>query len=500
MKSYLLAYFSAMLIALVTMPTVIRLAVRFGLVDKPHARKIHATPVPRVGGIGVFFAAACVVLMTLWLGRTLGGRFADAGIPIITLICASAVIFLTGLLDDVKNLSGQIKFAILIAASAAICRSGATIDTLTIGNHTLLDFGPMSWPITIVWIVGITVGVNFIDGVDGLAAGLSGIVCAVIAIVAASLGQPFIALIMVAILGSLCGFLFFNFNPAKTFMGDGGSMFLGFTIGAGTVVCASQANSIRGLALPALALGVPIVDSACTMIRRGILERRSIFKAERGHIHHRLLDLGLSQKQVVVVLYAVTLIASAMGSVMLITPGPTSAIVFVCTYTLHILFFHIVGSVRLKETVEAIRSHMESKKQLGKYKESFEDIQLHIRVATSFEKWFEALCQGAEHMGFAWISVDFRAAGGDTHTSVWRPAEAEAVDLSNLTIVKIPLPQINPSLSVGLEIAIPIDGTLESAGHRAMLFGRLLDETDMTELLQADGSASTFSTKIASGD
>lgn len=463
------------------MPAVIALSRRLGLVDKPHARKIHSRPTPRVGGIGIFLAAACMVGPALWAQGLLGNGFGHIDRPFAALLAASAAVFMVGLLDDVHSMSGQVKFLALGLSALVVCASGARIDSLSIGGLGVLDLGIWSWPVTVLWIVGVTVGLNFIDGADGLAGGIAAIASVVIAVIAVCFEQAFLALTMLALAGALCGFLFYNFNPAKTFMGDCGSMFLGFSLAAGAVVCASGAGSIVAVALPAVALGVPIMDAACTMVRRGVLERRSIFKAERGHIHHRLLDLGFKQKHAVVILYAVTLVATSLGAFMLVTAAWASVAIFLCVFTLLFLVFQMVGSVRLRETAEAIRGQRALRKELTHYKDSFEEIQLHIRVARDFEQWWSAVCQAAAHMRLAWISVKLAGDNGDTHTSVWRPADA--VGLSNLTIVRLPVAAAQGPLSAEFELAVPFDGTLESAAHRITLFSRLLDETDLSGLL-----------------
>ncbi|HEX41227.1 MAG TPA: undecaprenyl/decaprenyl-phosphate alpha-N-acetylglucosaminyl 1-phosphate transferase [Phycisphaerales bacterium] len=489
MKPYLLAYFSSLLAALVIMPVVIALSRRLGLVDRPHARKIHREPTPRVGGIGIFLAAACAVAPALWAQDLLGHSFSHIDRPFAALLAASAAVFMVGLLDDIRPMSGQVKFLALGLSALVVCASGARIESLSIGGLAELNLGPWSWPVTVLWIVGVTVGVNFIDGVDGLAGGIAAIAAVVIAIVGGYFGQAFPALMMLALAGALSGFLTYNFHPARTFMGDCGSMFLGFSLAAASVVCAAGAGSIVAVALPAVALGVPIMDAACTMVRRGLLERRSIFKAERGHIHHRLLDLGLGQKHVAVILHGVTFIATAMGSFMLVTAPWASAAIFLCVFTLLFLLFQTVGSVRLRETAEALRNQRTLRRELNHYKDSFEEIQLYIRVARDFEQWWSAVCKAAAHMRFAWISVKLAADNGDSHTSVWRPAEAPA-ELANLTIVRLPVPVAQGPLSVEFELAVPINGTLESAAHRITLFSRLIDETDLPELLPKTQDAS----------
>lgn len=481
MEVYLLVFFGSVLVALVVTPMVIRFAIKHKLVDEPDARKIHSEPIPRVGGIALFATTFFVVGVAIGVVFLVEGRLYGFNHTLAALLGASGLVFLTGVVDDIRGLSGEMKFIVLGLASLMICASGARIDSLSVGSLLTLNLGLASWPLTIIWISGITVGINFIDGADGLAAGLSGIACLTIAVIAFCFGQPMVGVMMLAMLGALCGFLLFNFNPAVLFMGDCGSMFLGFTIGAATVVVASESSSIVGLALPSIALGIPIIDAACTMIRRGILERRSIFKAERGHVHHRLLDLGLSQRQVVIILYLVSAVATALGSFMLITSEAAAIVVFICVFVLLFLMFHLVGSVRVKETVAAIREHRAMKKKVGRFKNSFEDIQLQVRVADSFEAWWKALCNAAEHMNFVWLSLDMTEPDGDTKKLNWKPETTPCV--SEAVITTLPVVYKRPGISMQFELAIPVDDSLEVTNHRTVVFSRLLDETNLQDIL-----------------
>ena len=481
MKTYLFAYLGSAFLALVTTPLVIRLARRLKATDHPSVRKVHKKPVPRIGGVAIFLSMMCLTIGVLFLSNVIGDTFRDIPPGVIALLCAATFVFLVGLIDDIRGLSGKIKLLSLIIASLVICASGSRIDSLSIGTILTLKFPLLSWPLTVLWIAGITVGINFIDGLDGLAAGISAIACGVIAFLAVHFGQPFIAVLMVALLGCLTGFLFFNFNPAKIFMGDCGSMFLGFTIGTSTVMCTSKSSSIVVLALPAIALGIPIIDSACTMIRRGILERRSIFKAERGHIHHRLLDLGLHHRHVVIILYVVTLTATALGSFMLITPDVAAFIVFFCVFVLLLLLFRIIGSVQLHQIVGAIRRDWVIRKESKRYKDCFEDMQLQFRVAISADDWWHAVCTAAQRMNCVWLSLKFTNEDGIICTSVWRRPNFEP-DFSRTVITTIPVPQRQSNRPLELEIAIPADSSLESAGHRVALLSRLIDEHHIVDL------------------
>ena len=194
------------------------------------------------------------------------------------------------------------------------------------------------------------------------------------------------AVLMLALLGSLTGFLFFNFNPAKIFMGDCGSMFLGFILAVASVMCSNKSMTLVALALPFLALGVPIFDMLFNMLR-GFLERRSMFAPDRGHIHHRLLDMGLRHRHVVIFMYLVTLLAAGLGMFMMITRNANTVLVFGSVILMLLMIFRIVGTVRLRETIAQMKTNMQIKQQQKGYKREFEDSVLLMRNAQTFDSW-----------------------------------------------------------------------------------------------------------------
>jgi UDP-GlcNAc:undecaprenyl-phosphate GlcNAc-1-phosphate transferase len=289
MKTYLIVWFGSALLAIFGTPIATRIARRVGLLDLPGVRKIHAAPVARIGGVIIAFAALSVVLPTLLLDNTIGLAFRKDLVSITALLATSLSMLMLGLVDDVRGVRALVKLLCQVGAATVVCAVGIRIDSINLPGLGEVTFGVLSWPITIMWIVGITNAVNLIDGLDGLAAGISAIACGVIAVVAIYTGQLVMAVLMLALLGSLTGFLFFNSNPAKVFMGDSGTLFVGFMTAAASVMCATKSEMLVGLALPALALGVPIFDTSFSVLRR-VLERRSIFAPDRRHIHHRLLD------------------------------------------------------------------------------------------------------------------------------------------------------------------------------------------------------------------
>jgi UDP-GlcNAc:undecaprenyl-phosphate GlcNAc-1-phosphate transferase len=267
-------------------PVLIELARRRGWVDQPNARSVHKQPIARLGGVAIFFAAMLATLPVLFVQNTIGDSFRDLGIKILALLTGASMMFALGLYDDLHGLRARFKLLTQLAAAILVCACGIHIQSITVQDLFALNFGIYGCPITILWIVGITNAVNIIDGLDGLAAGISAIACGVIAIMAVLHGNVVLAILMLALLGSLTGFLFFNFSPAKIFMGDCGSLYIGFTIATASVITGSKTYALAGIALPILVLGIPIFDTLFSMLRR-FLQRRGMMSADRSHFHHR---------------------------------------------------------------------------------------------------------------------------------------------------------------------------------------------------------------------
>ena len=439
---------------------------------------MHKKPIPRIGGVAIFLSMMCLAVGVLLLSN-IG---ADTLIRAIVLLCAAASIFSVGLIDDIKTggLAAKAKFFAQIAAAVAVCAVGIRIRSITVAEWLTLEFGWFSWPLTILWIVGITNAVNLSDGLDGLAAGISAVACGVIAIFAMHSGQVVMAALMLALLGSLSGFLFFNFNPARIFMGDCGSTFLGFTIASASVMCSVKSATLVGIALPVLALGIPIFDTLFSMLRR-IIERRSMFAPDRRHFHHRLIDMGLKQRHAVIAIYFTTLLFAGLGMFMIVARNFGSLTIFFCILLLLLLAFHVVGSVRLRETIAGLQRKYAIERRVQREVRSFEQAQLRFHNAHTFDQWWSAVCEAAERMDFAWISLTTRDKDGTVRTELWRPTDAEP-DISDAVVMNVPIRNYGMTRRAEFEIAITVSGTIESAGHRATLFGRLIDEYELVGL------------------
>jgi len=484
MKTYLSVYLGSAFLALVITPVVIWLARRLSIARVPGARHMHTKPISHIGGIAIFLSMIPLTVCVLFLSNVIGDAFRTIPLKVSVLLSATAFMFFVGLIDDImtKGLRARIKFLAQLIAAIAVCAVGIRIKAVAVADWLTLDFGWFSWPITLLWIVGITNAVNLSDGLDGLAAGISAVVCGVIAVFAVYIGQPVMAVLMLAMLGSLTGFLFFNFNPARIFMGDCGSMFLGFTIASSSVLCQAKSSALVGLALPVVALGVPIFDTLFSMLRR-FLERRSMFAPDRRHFHHRLIDLGLNQRHVVITIYVVTLLASGLGMFMMVTRNSNSLLVFLCILLLLLLVFRIVGSIRLRETIAGLQEKYALSSQMKEERRSFEEAQLVFRQAATFHQWWQAVSSAADRMGFWTLSLPLTNRDGTHRTLTWRQ-DVKTPNFGQEELLKVNVPvrdrRTGPHLNLKAEVCK--NGSLESAGRRVSLFTRLMEEHDIAAL------------------
>ena len=480
MKTYFAVYLGSAVLAILTTAAVIYIAKRLHLVDAPGVRKVHSKPIPRIGGVAIFVSMIGLVLPVLLLPNVIGETFRLVQSKIITVLGAAGLMFLIGLVDDVKGLRVRTKLLSQLVAALVVCAAGIRIESIPVTASLSIQFGWFSWLFTLIWIVGITNAINLSDGLDGLAAGISAIACGVIAVLSIYNGDTVMAILMLALLGSLSGFLLFNFEPAKIFMGDSGSLFLGFTIASASVLSATKTETIVGLALPVLALGIPIFDTLFSMLRR-FLERRSLFAPDRRHFHHRLLALGLRQRHVVITAYLVTCLAAGLGMFMLVTRNSQTIIIFICTLLLLVLVFRVVGSVRLRETISGLRYKYALSSQRKQEFQTFENIELHFRRARKFDEWWQAVCFAAGEMDFVNGSLSFTNRDGTKRTLVWEKDNGH-IPADDVLKMVVPVRDRRGDASLNVEIHVCANGSLESAGRRIALFTRLMDEYGVAAL------------------
>ena len=477
----LAAYLGAVVAAVIATPLVLRLARWLGIVDVPNARKVHESPTPRAGGLAIA-AALFAVLIPGFLWSQGGNGFGKLEGQMIALLASAGGLLIVGLLDDIMEISSKFKLLALLAASLAFCGAGGTIDQILIRGKDPIELGALSWPITILWMTGVCVAMNFIDGLDGLAAGLAAIACGVMAIASIAMGgHPAISVLALALLGSLTGFLFFNFNPAHVFMGDCGSLFIGFLIAGCAVLNAQWIGTVRGIGLPALALSIPLLDAFLTLVRRGVLYRQSLFSAERGHIHHRLLDLGLGQKHAVLLLYAVSLLAAGIGLVARIGEGWATLGGIALLVPLLGGLFRMSGSVRASETIRAIRKNRHLARESRRNQIAFEGMQLRFRRVNTFDAWWQQVCATAEALGFTRVNLPVVDRDGTRRALRWCRGDLE-LEMPETLRADLPIAQRRGDQPLRAEVEVIARPFLESAGQRLALFTRLIEEYSIRDL------------------
>lgn len=342
MPDYILSFLIAVAVALAITPLVMLLAKKTGAIDAPDPRKVHKKPIPRIGGIGIY-TAFMVSFLTLVDFNQLPMETADG---IIGLLAGGTIVVLVGIIDDYTNLPAKVKLLGQIAAACAVVAFDVRIDFITdpFGDYLYLEY--FAIPVTIFWLVGLTNTVNLIDGLDGLAAGVATLASVTIMLVALQDELALVAVFTSALAGAATGFLFFNFNPARIFMGDTGSMFLGFMLAGISIIGAVKSAATIALIVPVLALGVPILDTSFAIIRRyrgGV----PIFKPDKGHLHHRLLDLGFSQRQAVLLMYVISAILGLSALVLNTVSGGMAVAIVVCVMAVVLFGAKKLGIFRL---------------------------------------------------------------------------------------------------------------------------------------------------------
>lgn len=302
---YIAAFACAFAITLVTTPFAKWLSVKCGAIDYPKDRGVHKKPMPRMGGVAIVLGFTITVLMVNYFDKSMDSR-QFAGFLVGALLIAGL-----GVVDDMKNLPAKLKFCVQILAALIVIFSGTRIQVVLWPVTAYLQ--KFSIPITLVWIVGVTNAVNLIDGLDGLAA-RGYLHCG---------NEPDGARIMTgsttavgltaALAGACLGFLPRNFNPAEIFMGDTGSTFLGFVLAVTSILGVFKGYALLALIVSVLCVGLPVFDTICAMLRR-MAKNQPIMQADRGHLHHKLIDHGFSQRQAVLIMYTISLPVGASGN------------------------------------------------------------------------------------------------------------------------------------------------------------------------------------------
>ncbi|WP_273854235.1 MraY family glycosyltransferase [Guptibacillus spartinae] len=334
MNEYIVGLSLAILVSVILTPLVKILALKAGIVDNPNKRRVHKIPTPRLGGFAIYISFITTYLLVEIIFDPITSNI------VMGLLIGSTIVVLTGIIDDVVQLTPILKLLGQIIGAVVLISFDIKIESIHIpfyeGQFQLHYF---SIPITILWVVGITNAINLIDGMDGLAAGVSGIASFSLFLVSLLMGNSIVSLVALILFGSVLGFLRYNFHPAKIFMGDTGSLFLGFCLATLSLLELKQVTVLSFL-VPILILGIPISDTLYAILRRKIAGE-PISQPDKKHLHHRLLEIGFNQKQTVFIIYGLSMIFALLAVILTKLALWVSVIVLI----LYLLVFQVIAEV-----------------------------------------------------------------------------------------------------------------------------------------------------------
>ena len=332
-------------------PLVIKFAVRFGFVDIPKDnRRIHVKPMPRIGGLAMVIAMYVALFVYYGLTKNIDGIAFDK--RFVGFFLGSFVIALMGFIDDAITLKARYKAIFQLLAAVLLYIFEVRISGIKIPFiHTdIIDFGWLDFPVTLIWILGVTNALNLIDGLDGLSAGIASISAVALLIIFVATSVSLEAIVITAVLvGATLGFLPYNFNPAKTFMGDVGSNYLGFTLATVSIMGFAKGYTMIAIIAPILAMGVPLFDTIFAMLRR-IAKGQPPLRPDGAHIHHRLIKRGFTQRQSVLILYSITSICCIIA-VLIVSADIWKALLLI----LATVCFVVIGIVSVRKSKKTLK-------------------------------------------------------------------------------------------------------------------------------------------------
>ena len=490
MIGVILVFCFALALSWLITPYVGRLGKRFGALDLPDARKVHSGAVPRLGGAAIFLAFHLALVLALVYGQG-DARVEFDTARIFFAFVGGAIIFAVGLVDDLRGLDYRVKFLGQILAASVAYAGGIQIHH--IGPFGIaVEFGWLSYPVTVFWFLLFINAVNLSDGLDGLAGGIVFFAAAIMTLFMTVHGDLDMALTFAALGGAVLGFLRYNFNPASIFMGDGGSYFLGYALAAAAVICSVKAEIGALLLIPLVALGVPIFDTLLSPLRRFVVGR-GLFSPDKGHVHHRLLEMGLSTQKAVTLVYGMSfilgLLAIAMVSFRSDLRGP-----FLLALAVGIFIF--IRKLRYFEyfTAEKVYGWLIDISDVSGFSQerrSFLSIQMDIAKSAGLEDLWHNIRRAVEAIHFDMAEFTLRKEGSVIANWEWaREAEGRALISDRIMQIRLPLVEELGVYKGTLVIAKDLSRSpLHSYSLRRVETLRRSIKRKLTEMDQADGQA-----------
>jgi UDP-GlcNAc:undecaprenyl-phosphate GlcNAc-1-phosphate transferase len=425
-------------------PLARRLAHRIGAIDHVlSSRKVHIAPIPRLGGlaiVGAFFAPLVGLCFT---GSDVGRLFLADEHQVIGLVVGGLAIVALGVYDDIFGLGARAKFTVQFAVAAFVYAMGYRIDEIANPFGAPVQLGVLGLPFTMLWVAGVINAMNLIDGLDGLAGGVAVICVATTFVAAVWQGEPLMALCMAALGGAILGFLRYNFNPASIFMGDTGSMFLGFVLATTATQTHHKSSTAVAILVPIVALGLPITDTLLAMARR-YLRGAPLFHADREHIHHRLLALGLTHRQTVLVLYGASVVLAAAALVLACVTGVTAALVLAALVLCTGLVLRGLGYLRFEGAAEVL----EIRRRNLDRRASVRGIAARLATAAELGEVWEQVREAGPALGATSVALRVDAADARGRRRAHRFAEEPAGTVAEIVLTRHSLLGERPDANV----------------------------------------------------
>ena len=337
---YIASFASAFAITLVMTPFAKWLSLKCGAIDYPKDRGVHKKPMPRMGGVAIVLGFVITALLVFHFEQSMNRR------QFLGFIIGALMIAGLGMVDDMKNLPAKLKFCVQIFAALIVIMSGTKIQVVLWPVTAYLQ--KFSVPITLVWIVGVTNAVNLIDGLDGLAAGVTSIAALSLMVLCIMTGSTTAVMLTAALAGACLGFLPRNFNPAEIFMGDTGSTFLGFVLAVTSILGVFKGYALLAMIVSVLCVGLPVFDTICAMLRR-IAKNQPIMQPDRGHLHHKLIDRGFSQRQAVLIMYTISLLLGILAIFISFKESGTIVVVVLTFIVLCLIIYYFNAHIKNKQ-------------------------------------------------------------------------------------------------------------------------------------------------------
>ena len=410
MRTYLTLFFVSLILTLLLTPQARRLATALGAVDIPdNDRRVHKTPTPRMGGVAIYVAFLLTLLSVPLLRSAVSHEFTSDLRWYGAIAAPATLIFWLGVYDDLRGASAWLKVVIQILAAALLYGFGFGVSGLSLPFGGALGFPWwLSFPLTALWVVGITNAFNLIDGIDGLAAGASAFALISILFFSVAGGNSAVSLTSAILIGAVIGFLYFNFHPASIFLGDSGSLFLGFMVAALSLAGSQKGTTTIAIAIPLVSFGLPVLDVGLAIVRR-FLRGQPLLQSDRGHIHHRLLDHGLSQRQTAILLYGICGLFSLFGLLLLNPARSVSALVFCIVGVLVVIGVQRLRYPEFEELGSAIRRRVATHRKNMAVNVGVRHLNLDLKKVTSLERFFAVLSELAIASEFEGIRLAIKA-------------------------------------------------------------------------------------------